>query len=92
MFQRVTLGVSLAAVASAVVVCLAGNPLLGLIFGRDLQVGDTFFCVFGLAVYTRFAKNGVNVAGLAMGRTRDLMIANLFGMSGLCVTAAGLMV
>ena len=92
MFQRVSLGVSLAAVASAVVVCIAGNPLLGLIFGRDLQVGDTFFCVFSLAVYTRFAKNGVNVAGLAMGRTRDLMVANLFGMSGLCVTAAGLMV
>ncbi len=80
----------IAAVAGsfALGVALAGNMLLTALFGVGYAVSREFLFVYGIFVFVRFAKTSVNFAGLAMGRTRDLMLSNLSGVPMLLVACS----
>ena len=91
LFRQISLGVAVLAVLLGTVVAVAGNPLVSLLFGRAYVVEDSFFAILSLVVLMRFAKITLNFAGVAMGKTTDVMLSNMPNAFGLAVTIIGLM-
>ncbi|PPQ26581.1 oligosaccharide flippase family protein [Rhodopila globiformis] len=84
-------GAALAATGAVVAACI-GSPFLRFAFGDGYAVSDTFFLIMAGVVLARLGRGALNVLGLAIGQTRDLMLSNLVGAVALPVTIAALVV
>jgi O-antigen/teichoic acid export membrane protein len=71
--------------ASAVATACLGAPLLRLVFGPSFVVSDAFFALMAGVVLVRLNRGALNLLGLAIGRTADLMVSNIVGASALPV-------
>ncbi len=89
-FRKVCLGMAALAIPISAAVALAGRPLVALIFGSAYTVEDSFFSIIALVVMMKFAKVTFNFGGIAMGKTRDVMLSNIPNACGLAVTVGGL--
>lgn len=69
---------------AAATVCL-GAPMLGFVFGSSFATSDVFFVLMGGAVLARLQRYALNLVGLAMGRTSDMMMSNIGGAIALPV-------
>jgi O-antigen/teichoic acid export membrane protein len=92
LFSRMNAAAAAGAALAAAGAAMFGDAVLTAVFGPAFGVGDPFFAVFGLAVFMRFAKQSANIAGLAIGRTKDLMLSNLPGALGLAATVGAVLV
>jgi O-antigen/teichoic acid export membrane protein len=90
LFRQLNAAIAVTAALGGALVAIAGNPVLGFVFGPAYAVNDMFFGIFSLAIFVRFAKISGNLAGLAMGRTMDLMWSNMPSALGLVGTVIGL--
>ena len=90
LFRSFSLGIASVAVLLSAAVALLGSPLTTLLFGHAYFVSDGFFAILSFAVLMRFAKITLNAAGLAMGRTVDIMLSNLPSALGLAATIGGI--
>ena len=90
LFKQVTYGMAVLAVLLGTLVAIAGNPMVALLFGRAYVVEDSFFAILALVVLMRFAKITLNFAGIAMGKTTDVMLSNMPNALGLAFTIIGL--
>jgi O-antigen/teichoic acid export membrane protein len=70
--------------SAAVTVCL-GAPTLRLVFGPSFSTSDLFFVLMAGAVLARLQRYALNLIGLAMGRTSDMMMSNIGGAIALPV-------
>jgi O-antigen/teichoic acid export membrane protein len=70
--------------AAAVTVCL-GAPTLRFVFGSSFTTSDVFFVLMAGAVLARLQRYALNLVGLAMGRTSDMMMSNIGGAMALPV-------
>lgn len=69
---------------AAVTVCL-GAPMLRFVFGPSFATSDVFFVLMAGAVLARLQRYALNLVGLAMGRTSDMMVSNVGGAIALPV-------
>ena len=72
-------------------VCL-GAPVLRFLFGPSFSLSDAFFVLMGFVLLVRINRHVVNLLGLAIGRTTDLMISNIVGASALPAMIAAFLV
>lgn len=72
--------------AGATAAACLGAPLLRLVFGPGYVASDTFFALLAAVSMLRFCRGAQGVLGLAIGRTGDLMLANVAGSIALPVT------
>jgi len=80
-------GAAVAGAGAAAVACL-GAPVLRLAFGASYSASDPFFLLMAGVVLMRLGRGALNLLGLAIGRTPDLMLSNLVGAAALPVTIA----
>lgn len=71
--------------AGAVVTACLGAPMLRFVFGASFSTSDVFFVLMAGAVLARLQRYALNLVGLAMGRTSDMMISNIGGAIALPV-------
>jgi O-antigen/teichoic acid export membrane protein len=90
LFRQLNLAIAVTAALAGTMVAIVGSPVLSFVFGRAYEVDELFFAVFSLAIFVRFGKISANLAGLAMGRTMDLMLSNMPSALGLVFTIIGL--
>lgn len=89
-FDRLNRMVAATAAGFSLGVMLCGNLVLQTLFGAGFVVSNSFLFIYGLFVFLRFAKTSINFGGLAMGRTKDLMVSNLPGFATLLLSSAAL--
>jgi O-antigen/teichoic acid export membrane protein len=75
-------GAVLSAAAAATTACL-GAPVVKLLFGHSYAAADGFFVLMAGVVLIRLGRGALNLLGLAIGRTSDLMISNIVGVAAL---------
>ena len=75
----------MAALSCAIAVAAAclGAPALRLLFGASFTASDAFFVLMATALLIRMARGCLNLFGLAIGRTADLMLSNIAGSASL---------
>jgi O-antigen/teichoic acid export membrane protein len=78
------------AIAMSTTVALAGDPLVARVFGRVYVIEDSFFAILAAVIVMKFAKITLNFAGVAMGKTKDVMLSNIPNACGLAVTIVSL--
>jgi O-antigen/teichoic acid export membrane protein len=81
-------GAALLGGAGAVATACAGAPTFRLVFGASYVASDAFFLLLAAVVVLRMTRAAQGVIGLAIGRTQDLMGANLLAAITLPVTIA----
>lgn len=69
--------------AIAVAAACLGAPALRLLFGASFTASDAFFVLMATALLIRMARGCLNLFGLAIGRTADLMLSNIAGSASL---------
>jgi O-antigen/teichoic acid export membrane protein len=75
--------------AGAAVAACAGAPLLYRMFGPGYAASDIFLVLLaGGGIFMRLCRGALNLLGLAIGRTTDLMISNIVGAAALPITVA----
>ncbi|MFL5253111.1 MAG: oligosaccharide flippase family protein [Rhodopila sp.] len=80
-------GAALGAAGAAIAVCI-GSPFVQLAFGDGYFASDTFFFIMASVILARLCRGALNLLGLAIGRTSDLMLSNLAGAIALPATIA----
>jgi len=80
----------LATIGAAGAACL-GAPLVTKLFGHTYAPSDAFFAFTAGALLLRLGRGGLNVLALSIGRTSDLMLSNLAGMSALPIMIIAMM-
>jgi O-antigen/teichoic acid export membrane protein len=85
------IGAALGGAGAAIAMCL-GSPLLRVAFGDGYSAPDMFFLLIGGAVLTRLGRGALNLLGLAIGRTSDLMFSNLIGAVALPATIVAFLI
>jgi O-antigen/teichoic acid export membrane protein len=63
--------------AGAIVTLCLGAPMMAFVFGTAYATSDGFFVLMAGIVLCRFSRGAVNLLGLSIGQTSDLMWANL---------------
>jgi O-antigen/teichoic acid export membrane protein len=91
LYRQIAFAIAVVAVLLASLVALMGNAIVSMVFGQVYRVDDGFFAILALVVLMKFAKITLNFAGLAMGRTVDVMVSNLPNAIGLGLTILGIM-
>jgi O-antigen/teichoic acid export membrane protein len=81
--RRIGGGICILACGGAVAAACLGAPTLRLIFGASFSASDLFFVVMAAVVLIRMGRGSLNLFGLAIGRTSDLMISNVAGSAAL---------
>jgi len=90
LFGQVASWMALLGLIAAALIATLGSPLIRIVFGARFGVSDTFVMLLALALVLRVVNRAGHVAGLAVGRTTDMMLSNLAGASGLLLTVLGL--
>jgi O-antigen/teichoic acid export membrane protein len=81
-------GAAVGGAGAAAAACL-GAPFLQHVFGPSYSASDTFLVLLaGGGVLMRLCRGALNLLGLAIGRTPDLMISNIAGSAMLPMTVA----
>ena len=81
-------GAAIGAAGAAAAACL-GAPFLQHVFGPGYVASDMFLVLLATGgVLMRLCRGALNLLGLAIGRTSDLMISNVAGAAALPITVA----